>query len=238
MPAPGPALVLKQSIQPANYSGTCPVSLRLVAVIEKGAWGTVEYHWMRSDGTRSAREVVDFRLHEAPKTVVSSWRAAPRDGEVVWASVVITEPANSLVTAPRASARVVCTSPGAVEDPCGKIEEVGPIGSLVRQCAQTNHEVAEREMARVIEQFGATLESADQVGSGGEGEADSAVRRKTAFTESQQAWEIYKVSACDEVYLETWPGSMAETARIECLREFTEVRTEYIRRRLDGDDHQ
>lgn len=241
IPAPGPAWVVRQSAQPPAYRGTCPATLRFVAEIRKGAWGIVRYRWLRSDGTRTPIETIDFNLNDPPKQVSMTWTVDPAPREEIWASLEITEPPRTDVRVPRAPAAVICTNrpaegerSGRAIDPCEAIEDIGPITDLVRQCTDSRYARARAELARVVVEYAAAV--GPEAGDGPDeivGEAET--KRLESFRQSQRLWEQYRDSACEEVFYEFWPGSMSENARLECLLELTEARIEYLQGRLAGD---
>jgi uncharacterized protein YecT (DUF1311 family) len=239
MPAPGPAIVLQQTVQPSVYRGVCPVTLNFTALIQKGSWGSVRYHWVRSDGSRTPTESIDFALNEAPKPVSMRWQVDPGQSHDVWATIAINGPPHSIVRASKAIATVVCTGrpsgrASPTTDPCAEIERVGPIGSLVRQCAEQRYHRAHDELTKAVAELSATLEPVTTPDPNADAVRQAEIRRLESLRESQSRWEDYRESACQEVYYETWPGSMADTRRLACLLELTESRIAYLHRRLGG----
>lgn len=239
MPAPGPAIVLQQTVQPSAYRGVCPVTLRFAALIQKASWGAVRYHWVKSDGTQTQTESIDFALNEAPKQVSMRWQVDPGQSREVWATLAINEPPHSIARAAKATATVVCTGrPGGrasrTADACAEVESVGPIGSQVRQCAEQRYHQAHDELTKTVAELSATLQPDTTPAPNADTVREAEKRRLESLRESQSLWQDYRDSACQEVYYETWPGSMAESRRLECLRELTELRTAFLRRRLES----
>lgn len=230
MTAPGPASVIRQWVQPEVYRGACPATLRFIAEIEKGGWGVVRYRWMRSDGYRTPVETIDF-LDWRPKRVSLTWQVDGRSGEPAWASVEILEPPNTEVRAGKAVAKVICDDRSSLDaDVCGSMDAIGPLGSLARSCLLQKYDRAGVELADTLNDLGDTMQVTNQ-------EAGATVREAEAnrllfLLESQKHWLSYRDSACQEIYYEFWPGSMAQGARLTCLLELTESRIEYLKRRM------
>ncbi|MEW8084149.1 MAG: lysozyme inhibitor LprI family protein [Candidatus Thiodiazotropha endolucinida] len=230
MPAPGPVRVLQQWVDPDEYRGTCPATLRFAAKIQKGGWGIVKYRWVRSDGHRTQPVTIDFTDWRS-KEVSMSWRVDPAPGEQIWASVEIIDPPGTEVGVPKAIARIRCDHPTLPEtDVCEALHTIGPIASLALLCLQQRYDRADVELNTTVRDLVYTLSLTGA-------EADDSVRQVEAhrlryLLKSQQHWEAYRDNACWEVYYEFWPGSMADDARQECLVDLTEARTEYLRQRL------
>jgi uncharacterized protein YecT (DUF1311 family) len=239
VPAPGGAWVLATRVVPESYRGACPVTLRFEGEIQKGAWGLVEYHWERSDGSRTPAGEIDFPLQgefrgSPVERVEMAWNVEPAPGEEVWAELVIDSPRTTRSQAARAVARIACSS-DTLPDPCAALAEHGPITSLVQQCAERRFREAEAKLSRLVERFERTLEPdpaepADSV------LRQVASRRLAALRASQAAWSRFRKQACEEVYLEFFPGSSAGARRLDCLRELTESRTDYLERRLASEE--
>ena len=155
----------------------------------------------------------------------------PPDDEV-WAALVIAEPTESSTPARRATARVICTN-RAEANACARLDEVGPIGSLVRECAEQRYLVAEEALGRAAATFVESLGVPASTESAEDPTAEADAKRRAFFEESQASWEAYRSAACEEAYYEFWPGSMAATARLECLIELTESRSAYLQNRLE-----
>ncbi|MES9815952.1 MAG: lysozyme inhibitor LprI family protein [Candidatus Thiodiazotropha sp.] len=230
MSAPGPVRVLQQWVDPAEYRGACPATLRFAAKIQKGGWGTVTYRWVRSDGHRTQPVTIDF-ADLRHKGVSMSWRVDPAPGEQTWASVEIIDPPGTKVGVPKAIAWIRCERTILPEkDVCKALHTTGPIASLELLCLQQRYYRAGVELTDTIRKLVYTLSPTNGV-------TDDRVRqvevdRLRSLLKSQQYWEDYRDSACWEVYYQFWPGSMADDARQECLVDLTEVRTEYLMRRL------
>jgi uncharacterized protein YecT (DUF1311 family) len=242
VPAPGGARVVAVRVEPESHRGPCPVSLRFTGEIEKGAWGLVEYHWVRSDGSRTPSVEIDFPIQgefrgSPVERVAMSWSVEPASGEEVWAELVIDSPPPATPAA-RAVARVSCTGAGPAADPCAELTELGPITSLVRQCAERRIAEAEAELREVVKRFESTLRpSRSATGDSTERSLRQIeLRRADAFRSSQTTWEQFRHQACEEVYLETFPGSSATARRLECLRELTEERRRQLERRLSPEE--
>jgi uncharacterized protein YecT (DUF1311 family) len=236
MPAPGPARILRQAAIPSEYLGACPATLRFVATIEKGGWGTVEYYWQRSDGSQTEKQRLEYDVFAPPQTVTMTWQVAATTGQTFSAHVVITEPPRTMNNSEPAVATVRCTN-RSTTDACAEIERSGPIGSLVRECADQRYRTAQETLNRTLGEFlrslgrpGETEPAADDV----DGKADA--KRREYFREAQAAWEMYRGETCEEAYYEFWPGSMAATVRLDCLTELTRDRADYLRKRLDTQD--
>lgn len=122
-------------------------------------------------------------------------------------------------------------------DPCEALAEHGPVTSLVRQCAEQRFRQAGARLAELVERLESEIALAP-LGPGSEPDPtaellhDVAQRRFEAFRASQASWHRYRERACEEVYLETYPGSMAASHRAECLRNITEERVGYLAKRL------
>jgi uncharacterized protein YecT (DUF1311 family) len=113
------------------------------------------------------------------------------------------------------------------------LDEVGPIGSLVRECAEQRYRIAEETLGRTVAAFVESLGVPASAESAEDPAAEADVKRRAFFEESQASWEAYRRAACEEAYYEFWPGSMAATARLECLLQLTEIRAAYLQNRLE-----
>ncbi|MEW7974098.1 MAG: lysozyme inhibitor LprI family protein [Candidatus Thiodiazotropha endolucinida] len=230
MPASGPVRVMQQWVEPDEYRGACPATLRFTTKIQKGGWGIVKYRWVRSDGHRTQPVTIDFPDWRH-KRVSMSWRVDPEPGEQIWASVEIIDPPGTEVGVPKAIARIRCEHPTLPETGvCEALHTTGPIASLALLCLQQHYDRAGVELTNTIRDLVYMLNPT-------EAETDDRVRqiearRLRSLLKSQQNWEAYRDSACWEVYYEFWPGSMADDARQGCLVDLTEARTEYLRQRL------
>ena len=238
VPAPGGARVRSTRVVPEAYRGACPVILRFEGEIQKGAWGLVEYHWARSDGSRTPPAELDFPIQgefrgSPVRTVAMTWRVAPEPGQQTWAELVIDSPETTTSAAARAVARITCVH--AVPDPCAALAEHGPITSLVQQCAERRFEEAASRLDDLAGRFELTLEP-DPADPPETLRRDSEVERLEAFRDSQASWRRYRWQACQEVYMETYPGSSAGARRLECLRELTEERSRFLERRLSPEE--
>ena len=158
-------------------------------------------------------------------------QVSSQPGAPVWASIEILEPPDTEVRAAKAVAKLVCDDRSSLQaDDCRAMDAIGPIGSLARACLLQKYDRAGVELADTLNELRNTLRAT-------EGEANETVREAEAnryrfLLESQERWLSYRGSACREVYYEFWPGSMAETARLQCMLELTESRTQYLKGRM------
>ena len=246
LPVSWPAWVVRNSVEPVVYRGPCPAALRFTGEIAKETWGDVDYHWVRSDGSRSPSAQIDFNA-QGPhvKSVAMQWRVDPQPGQQVWAALEIKSPPGSQSNVGKAVAKVICTNrPVARQrgtgdnlsiDPCTEASDTGPTTAAVWQCAEKRRHDAEAELAQVVEDFLTRLtplptEKPDEAGL-----HQSERKRLEVFQTSQRLWSDYRVEACEEVYLEYWPGSSAKIHRTDCLTQLSKERTQYLRGRLAGD---
>jgi uncharacterized protein YecT (DUF1311 family) len=238
---PGPAWVTQQVVDPPVYRGHCPALLRFTAEIRKGAWGPVRYHWVKSDGTRTTSESVEFHINSPPQQVSTIWSVDPEPGEQIWASLVIEEPEDTTQRVGKAVAKVVCTTSDArstadeaVPRECMRRNADEPlIGSKARQCELARVRLARSELDRLFHTLETTLEPPDSEGPPDDAIAEGEAKRLRYLRESQHVWDSFVRNACEEVYYSYWPGSMSEDARLECMYELTRQRIDYIRKRIE-----
>jgi hypothetical protein len=97
------------SADPTSYSGVCPVTITFSADIQTSAGGTVNYHWQRSDGSKSPVETITFS-DAGSQTVSESWTVGT-PGQVYngWDQVYIDEPNHQLFEP--ATFSIACNSP-------------------------------------------------------------------------------------------------------------------------------
>ena len=92
--------------RPQGYYGRCPARIDFVATIHVNRYPTrVKYEWLRSDGARGAREIVDIRT--SSRAVRTTWSlGGGHDRLRVWEQLHVVAPSN--VRSPHAVVHVNC----------------------------------------------------------------------------------------------------------------------------------
>ncbi len=97
-------------------------------------------------------------------------------------------------------------------------------GVVDKGCLQERYEVLDREYIKQYREVTAALQR-----QGVPAPSDSKTdKRLDLLKQSHNAWRLYRESACEEVYYQYYPGSLAWPARMHCLIEKTRLRISEI----------
>ena len=104
--APAPVARIDVVAKPEAYIGKCPANVSFIATLHLARWPvTVQYHWERSDGTRTKRERVEVR---GARHSLTDLRRVGAHGQRlhVWERLHVTAP--NAISSHQARAIVTC----------------------------------------------------------------------------------------------------------------------------------
>lgn len=100
-------ITAKLSVRPKSYKGLCPATFVFSGEIKANRSGTVEYRFMRSDGSRSGSSTLSF-FEPGAQTVTDTWQLgdASLPSYEGWEAIEITSPIKA--ESGKASFRMTC----------------------------------------------------------------------------------------------------------------------------------